>query len=101
MSGRITDVFIGTTLGPESDLVVESGVELARALRARVHLVHALSSNPSVAEREEHARRVGAQARRLGLAPPELAGTVIENRPPHLLLLAAGRRPGAMIVIGS
>jgi nucleotide-binding universal stress UspA family protein len=101
MSDRITDVFIGTTLGPESDTVVESGVELARALRARVHLVHALAPNPSVAEREERVRRVGAQARRLGLAAPELAGIVLESRPPHRLLLEAGCRPAAMIVIGS
>jgi nucleotide-binding universal stress UspA family protein len=101
MSDRITDVFIGTTLGPESDTIVESGVELARALRARVHLVHALSPDPSVAEREERARRVGAQARRLGLTGPELAGIVIDNRPPHRLLLDAACRPGAMIVIGS
>ena len=100
MSHSITDVFIGTTLRPESDTVVEGGVELARALEARVHLVHALAPRPTVAEHEEGVRRIRGQARRLGLGQPELAGIAVEDRPPHELLLDAGRRPGAMVVVG-
>lgn len=97
----VTDVFVGTTLGPASEGVVKSALSLARAFGAKIHLLHALPSAPSAVDQEEHARRLRAQARRMDFRSDELGELRAEPTPAHDLLLVAGERPGAAIVLGA
>jgi nucleotide-binding universal stress UspA family protein len=107
-------VLVGTSLDPESDPVVRTGLCVARAAGARVYLVHAaevepplvLASEPAAdlvadetARREEALR---AQVARLGIAPGELAGTRVEAGRAHRVVVEAARATGAgLIVLGA
>lgn len=108
-------VLIGTSLGDESDLVVRTGLAVARAAGGRVHLLHAAElelmfigfeaglatdfSQDQLAWRREQLRE---QVSRLGIAEAELAGLTVELGTPHRLLLDAARAAGAdLIVVGA
>lgn len=108
---NVQTVLVGTALDAGSDRVVAAARELARVLGARLRLLHALirpadlsgaGDSVQVLRREEAERALAAQAERLGLAPPELAGTVCSDGPPHRLLVEAARHGGAdLIVVGA
>jgi nucleotide-binding universal stress UspA family protein len=117
MAQAIETVLIGTTLHPSGDAIVASGIRLARALKARVHLVHAcepalarggapfgagLLEPWDEAERQALAERLESAAARLGLGRAELAGTTLERGAAHRVLLDAAQRCDAdLIVIGA
>lgn len=119
MSRRIETVLIGTSLSEVSDDVVRAGVDLARAAGAKVSLVHAFlpqvaygGGAPFVtevmvdevvrAERITLRRNMDEQVTRLGLRPEELAGTVLEDGPPHRVLIETCHKVGAdLIVLGA
>lgn len=108
-------VLIGTSLGEESDSVVRSGLAVARAAGARVHLVHAFPDGPQLAGPEaglgedftEEMRfwceeKLREQIDRLGIGEPELAGAEAVAGPPHRILVEAAQRTGAgLIVVGA
>jgi nucleotide-binding universal stress UspA family protein len=116
MSKSLKNVLIGTSLSAESDHVAATGLELARASGARVHLVHAWSPPPVFtgmpaeyvaggdwwdARRREVEERLKKQAERVGIAAA--GGTVaLEIGAPHLALLeAAGALAADLIVVGT
>jgi nucleotide-binding universal stress UspA family protein len=109
-------VLIGTSLGEESDQVVRTGLAVARAAGARVHLVHAvqLETLPiggldaeagAFGDPEQIARRGEAlelQAERLGIEQRELAGLVVRTGAPYRVLAETARQAGAdLIVVGA
>lgn len=118
MSKKIETIVVATSLSTESDAVVEAGLSLARATRARVVLVHAHSSQAvyagapfapdvtlgEVLEAESLAvrRQMTNQADRLGLHAEELAGMIVEPGPAHSLIVDVAERKGAdLIVLGA
>ena len=116
MLKKIETVLIGTSLTEASDLVVRTGLKVARAASARVALVHACPPHliyagvpwvpelPEVveAEKERVRRRLEEQAQRLGIRPEERAATIVELGPPHQVLIATGRETDAdLIVVGA
>lgn len=100
MGAAASDVFIGTSLGPASDAVVETGVSFSRSLGATARLVHAAAPDPNPAEREAILRRLHGQARRLGLEGPDRVDLYSEAGTAPDVLLRAARGPGAVLVIG-
>lgn len=108
-------VLIGTSLGSESDSVVRSGLAVARAAGARVHLVHAFPDGPQLAGPEaglgedftEEMRswceeKLREQTGRLGLGEPELAEAEAVAGAPHRVLVETAQRTGAdLIVVGA
>lgn len=109
---HVETILVGTALDAGSDRVVEAARELARVLGARIRLLHALirpadlsgaGGDGAQAFRQEEAEQaLAAQAERLGLGAPDLAGTVCDEGPPHRLLVETARRGGAdLIVVGA
>lgn len=108
-------VLIGTALDAGADEVVRTGLAVARAAGAHVHLVHAVHVDALLAgfdvgagpvlEREQIARgeaELAGQIERLGLREPELAGIRVEAGAPHRILTDAARQLGAdLIVVGA
>lgn len=108
-------VLIGTSLGEESDSVVRSGLAVARAAGARVHLVHAFPDGPQLAGPEaglgedftEEMRfwceeKLREQTGRLGLGEPELSRAEAVAGPPHRVLIETAQRARAdLIVVGA
>ena len=108
-------VLIGTSLDAESDQVVRSGLAVARAAGARVHLVYAAPVEPQPAAlktglAEDFVRelvagweeRLRQQIERLGITAAELAGTQVLTGAPHRVLLEAAQTAGAdLIVLGA
>lgn len=106
-------VLIATSLEEESDLVVRSGLALARAAGAQVFLVHAAPLTPrldlelgfgpaiqeQVAGREEALER---QIERLGIGVSELAGTAVQIGVAHRILTRIAQASAAdLIVLGA
>ena len=111
-------ILIGTTLNPAGDPLVASGVRLARAMGAKVHLAHAheLPRVPGslltfgevtvgeLLDREWQAlrERMDRQIERLGLRPEEIAGTTLDVGTPYRVLVAAARQNDVdLIVVGA
>jgi universal stress protein E len=119
MNVKSPTVVIGTTLGEASDPVVATGAEIARAMGATIHLVHAFEV-PTVAvtaapfaplvfeaapgwQQLEPAAltRMDEQIARLRIAGGPLVQHV-EQGPPHRVLAAVARRETAdLIVVGA
>lgn len=115
MSERIETVVIGTALTPSSDDVVRAGLAFARALGARVHLLHAFTppadfsggswlSDPAVdemwrAQKKVHQSELEEQIERVGIRPEELHGKSFEVGTPHQLLVDVARTLNAMAVV--
>jgi universal stress protein E len=118
MSSSLHDVLIGTSLSPESDRVVASGLGIARAAGARVHLIHAFSLPMSYVgspfypeaipmaeltemERKAQAAALAAQCERLR-GGANLASSHLEAGPAHQILIETAREVGAdLIVVGT
>jgi nucleotide-binding universal stress UspA family protein len=109
---KVETILVGTALDAGSDRVVIAARDLARVLGARIRLLHAeirpadlSGAGGEAVQVHRHAEAEGAlaeQAVRLGLSPPELAGTVCAEGPPHRLLVEAARHGGAdLIVVGA
>jgi nucleotide-binding universal stress UspA family protein len=127
MRTPIRELLVGSSLAPASDTVVAAGRDLARALGARLRLVHAFSpamifigrpvphaglETRAVAEQEAALRReLEQQAARLGLGRDELAGCEVVAGPAHralrelatrhesdLVVVGAAERPGARLL---
>lgn len=107
-------MLVGSALTAGSDRVVAAGRAVARALGARLRLLHAeprpadLIGGHSLADatwekqREEAELALAEQVQRLGIAPGEIAGTSCEEGVPHRVLVAAARRGGAdLVVVGA
>lgn len=116
MPERSSPVLIATALDDASDAVVRVGLDVARALSAPVHLVHAASppvyaflgdayvSDVATLEvladfeaRQKEA--LAAQVARLGLAGAELDGTTQAMGPAHQAVRAAAADRGARLIV--
>lgn len=111
----VKHILIGTSLGEESDQVVRSGLAVARAVGARVFLVHAAPLEPqligyeagadTVARLDQLSRReeeLRQQIDRLGAGGPALEDSRIETGAPHRVLLETAKEIGAdLIVVGA
>jgi nucleotide-binding universal stress UspA family protein len=116
MLNKIETVLIGTSLTEASDLVVRTGLKVARAAKARVVLAHACPPQiiyggapyvpelPEVVEarKESLRRKMEGQAHLLGIRPEERAGTILELGPAHQVLVETAKTTNAdMIVVGA
>ena len=115
-ASAIRTVLIGTSLSAASDEVVRTGVRIARACGARVHLVHAFEATlayvtgpaygvpayiPELVEstRELESGRLYAQIARLGIGSAELAGVSVLEGPPHVILTETAAAIGADLLV--
>lgn len=113
----IRTVVVGTSLGPESDMVVAKALEMARSLGARLHPVHATvlplpyAGEPFVPWVDEEAIRaqeqivrqeLESQLDRLGVdRSRDLAGVTVQPGAPYQVILETVRRLDAgLTVIG-
>lgn len=106
-------VLIGTVLESKNDPVVRAGLAIARAVGARVHLVHAVPRNlsPATGLRAALSEELRAwckeklleQIDRMGIGKPEqLAGTEVQPGEPHRVLVDMAQQTGAdLIVVGA
>jgi nucleotide-binding universal stress UspA family protein len=108
-------VLAGSSLGPESDLVVRAALSIARAAGARLSLLYALEPPPAVVPtgllgfalvREGLAdagrEKLAAQLRRLGATVQETGELLVEAAPACRALQAAASRLSAdLIVVGA
>lgn len=124
MNPRTKNVVIGTSLDPESDSIVASGLALARALSANVEIVHAytpiatllstfegplVTPQLSEIERRQLVEAVEAQAAHHAVAPSDGAPasaprvrTFIAEGPAHRLLVERAVELDAdLIIVGS
>jgi nucleotide-binding universal stress UspA family protein len=107
-------VYIGSTLGPESDAVVRAGVAWARAAGARPVVVHALAMEPLFGSemgvlvpsaaveswKNDQTMALLAQARRHGALDLPDSDILLRHGPPHEVLAEAAAEPGALLVVG-
>ena len=118
MNKRIETILIGTSLTEASDTVVRGGMNLARSVGAKAHLVHAYSppmtysGSPFVgeiplgevikAERASLQRRIDNQIERLGIERSELSGIHLDSGPAHRLLIETAQAVHAdLVVVGA
>jgi nucleotide-binding universal stress UspA family protein len=111
-------VIIATSLTKASDQIVRSGVRIARAAGAQIHLVHAYDLTmlysgaamgggvylPELIEGESagQLQRLQDQAWRLGIQRAELAGlTALEGAPHRVLVETAAAAGTSLIVMGA
>lgn len=109
----IRTVLIGTDLDSDSDALVSSGVQLARAAGARIHLAFSFAppiaylselgagvSDPILAQEEQRCREALAeQARRAGIAEP---GLHVRRGAPHRMLADLAEEIGAdLLIVGA
>jgi len=111
----LRSVLIGTSLEDESDRVVRSGLAVARAAGARVHLVHAAPGAPRLAGPETGMgddftgeltawceEKLREQINRVGIGQAELAGVEVRAGEPHRVLIDVARSAGIdLIVVGA
>lgn len=115
-SDKIRIVLIGTDLDPDSDALVSTGVRLARAAGARVHVVYAFSTpmifvselgaglDPAVlgAEQELSRKALEEQVRRVGIGEDELLSATLRVGPPHRVLPELAREEAAdLLIVGA
>jgi nucleotide-binding universal stress UspA family protein len=119
MTRPIRTVVIGTSLTEVSDHVVRSGVAVARAAGARVHLVHAyvfpaqyygdyvtgqVWADAQLLDEHEAWRqeRLADQVKRLGIADAELDGMTVGLGASHRLVIDVAQDHAAdLIVVGA
>lgn len=103
-AGPVQSVLIGTSLTPSSDDVVVWALAVARALEAKIRLLHAIPLEPIgfgfdgtfgldvlATLKEQQKSRLAAQTRRLGIAESELVDSEIVFDAPHVALAESAR----------
>jgi nucleotide-binding universal stress UspA family protein len=109
----IRTVLIGTDLDHDSDALVSTGVQVARAAGARVHLAFSFAppvvylselgagiNDPILAREEQQSREALAeQARQAGIADGELHGLTVRRGAPHRMLPELAEEIGAGLLI--
>jgi nucleotide-binding universal stress UspA family protein len=118
MSDLIRSILVGSSLTPASDAVVGDALALARAVGAKLRIVHgfappiphAVESPPAswldpeaLLRREQELRQaLAAQVERLGVGDEELEALAIGPLPAHRLLIEAARETRAdLVVVGA
>ncbi len=118
MSGETKTILVGTTLARNTDGVVRTAAEMARALGARLHLAHGyflpswygegpLEPQPDQRAESDDFRQalrdeMTAQLRRVGLGPEAAAELHLEPGPVHRLLSSlAARLEAELVVVGA
>jgi nucleotide-binding universal stress UspA family protein len=118
MNKKIETILIGTSLTEASDTVVRGGMNLARSVGAKAHVVHAYSppmtysGSPFIgevpltevikAERAVMQRKIDSQMERLGIQRSELAGVYLNVGPAHRLLIETAQAIHAdLVVVGA
>jgi len=115
MTSETPIVLIATSLTQASDQVVRSGVRIARAAGAKIHLVHAYDLTmlysgaamgggaylPELIEAESagHLQRLQDQAWRLGIQREELQGLSALQGAPHRGLVETAAGTGASLIV--
>ena len=112
----IRTVLIGTDLDRDSDALVSTGVQVARAAGARIHLAFSFAppvaylselgagvSDPILAQEEQRCRTALAeQAQHAGIAEGELHGLSVRRGSPHRMLPELAAEIGAgLLVVGA
>lgn len=109
----IRTVLIGTDLDLDSDALVSTGLQVARAAGAKVHLAYSFAppvaylselgagvSDPVLAQEEQRCREALAeQVRQAGIAEGELHGQSLRRGAPHRMLAELAAEIGADILI--
>jgi len=109
----IRTVLIGTDLDSDSDALVSTGVQLARAAGAKVHLAFSFAppvvylselgagiNDPVLAREEQQSREALAeQARQAGISESELHGLTVRRGAPHRMLPELAEEIGADLLI--
>ncbi|MEA2560768.1 MAG: hypothetical protein QOH06_2272 [Acidobacteriota bacterium] len=109
----IRTVLIGTDLDHDSDALVSTGVQVARAAGAKVHLAFSFAppvvylselgagiNDPILAREEQQSREALAeQARQAGIAESELHGLTVRRGAPHRMLPELAEEIGADLLI--
>lgn len=119
MKMKIENVLVGSSLSEASDEVVRTGLAVARAAGAKLHLVHAFlpqavygGGAPFAAEvmineviRGEQTarhRQLNEQLARLGITARELGTSLVEMGPSHRVIVdAAGLCHADLVVVGA
>jgi nucleotide-binding universal stress UspA family protein len=112
----IRTVLIGTDLDSDSDALVSTGVQVARAAGAKIHLAFSFAPpiaylselgagvSDSILAREEQQCReaLAEQARQAGIAEGELQGQSVRRGAPHRMLADLAEEIGAdLLVVGA
>ena len=115
-SGKIRTVLIGSDLDKDSDVLVRTGSQLARAAGARVQVVYAFSPpvgyvselgaglDPALLAAEEQRCReaLETQIRAAGIGQDELLSATVQTGAPHKVLPDLAAASGAdLLVIGA
>ncbi len=109
----IRTVLIGTDLDSDSDALVSTGLQVARAAGARVHLAFSFAppvvylselgagvNDPILAQEEQRCREALAeQARQAGITETELHGLSVRRGAPHRMLPELALEIGADLLI--
>ncbi|HSN89060.1 MAG TPA: universal stress protein [Thermoanaerobaculia bacterium] len=112
-SDKIRTVLIGTDLDRDSDALLSTGVQVARAAGAKVHVAYAFAppigyvselgagvDDAVLAQEMELTREaVSAQVRQAGISAEELAGETLRTGVPHRVLPELAQETGAGLVI--
>jgi nucleotide-binding universal stress UspA family protein len=109
-------VLIGTDLDHDSDAVVSTGLQVARAAGAKIHLAFSFApplaylselgagvNDPILAQEEQRSREALAeQARQAGTAEGELHGLTVRRGAPHRMLPELAAEIGAdLLIVGA
>lgn len=112
----IRTVLIGTDLDLDSDALVRTGAQVARAAGAKVHLAFSFAppvaylselgagiSDTALAQEEKQSREALAeQARQAGIAEGELHGLSVRRGAPHRMLADLAEEIGAdLLIVGA
>lgn len=115
-SNKIRTVLIGTDLDRDSDTLLSTGVQVARAAGARIHVAYAFPppmgfmnelgagvNDAVLAQETEQVREaLSAQVRKAGIAAEELAGETLRTGVAHRVLPDLVEETGAdMVIIGA
>lgn len=112
----IRTVLIGTDLDQDSDALVSTGLQAARAARAKIHLAFSFAppvvylselgagvNDPVLAREEQQSRgALAEQARQAGIAENELHGLTVRRGAPHRMLAELAEEIGAdLLIVGA
>lgn len=115
-SNKIRTVLIGTDLDRDSDALLSTGVQVARAAGARIHVAYAFPppmgfmnelgagvDDAVLAQEMEQVREaLSAQVRKAGIAAEELAGQTLRTGVAHRVLPELVEETGAdMVIVGA